>query len=142
MSPSRSTGDTSAGTSSSATDAIVFTCLSWGEELTVQPRADPSLLLQAVSGMKPWVPDRLQRVTQTSDLTGLLRAWSDGDAEALEQLAPVVHRELRGIARRLLSGERLGIGWQPTDLVQESYVRLLDWHGVHTAKVPDIPSAA
>ena len=35
------------------------------------------------------------------------------------------------IARRLLSGERLAIGWQPTDLVQESYVRLLDWHAVH-----------
>jgi RNA polymerase sigma factor (TIGR02999 family) len=70
-------------------------------------------------------------VTQAADLTGLLRAWSLGDAEALEQLAPLVHRELRGIARRLLSGERVGIGWQPTDLVQESYVRLLDWHAVH-----------
>jgi RNA polymerase sigma-70 factor (ECF subfamily) len=70
-------------------------------------------------------------VTQAADVTGLLRAWSDGDAEALAQLAPLVHRELRGIARRLLSGERLAIGWQPTDLVQESYVRLLDWHAVH-----------
>src|SRR6185295_9326021 len=58
-------------------------------------------------------------------------AWSHGDEEALEQLAPLVHRELRGIARRLLSGERFAIGWQPTDLVQESYVRLLDWHAVH-----------
>jgi len=64
-------------------------------------------------------------------VTELLQAWSGGDAEALEQLAPLVHRELRGIARRLLSGERLAIGWQPTDLVQESYVRLLDWHAVH-----------
>jgi RNA polymerase sigma factor (TIGR02999 family) len=70
-------------------------------------------------------------VTQAADVTGLLRAWSHGDAEALEQLAPLVHRELRGIARRLLSGERVGFGWQPTDLVQESYVRLLDWHAVH-----------
>ncbi|MEP6917748.1 MAG: ECF-type sigma factor [Acidobacteriota bacterium] len=70
-------------------------------------------------------------MTQAADVTGLLRAWSDGDAEALEQLAPLVRRELRGIARRLLSGERLAIGWQPTDLVQESYVRLLDWHAVH-----------
>jgi len=46
-------------------------------------------------------------------------------------LAPLVHRELRGIARRLLAGERLAIGWQPTDLVNESYLRLLDWHAVH-----------
>jgi len=77
------------------------------------------------------VTDRLPRVYRTADVTGLLRAWSDGDALALEQLAPLVHRELRGIARRLLSGERFAIGWQPTDLVQESYVRLLDWHAVH-----------
>jgi len=77
------------------------------------------------------VPDRLRGVTQGDDVTGLLQAWSGGDAEALDQLAPLVHRELRGIARRLLSGERLAIGWQPTDLVQESYVRLLDSHAVH-----------
>jgi hypothetical protein len=47
-----------------------------------------------------------------------------GDAYALDQLAPLVHRELREMARRLLAGERLAVGWQPTDLVQESYVRL------------------
>jgi RNA polymerase sigma factor (TIGR02999 family) len=67
----------------------------------------------------------------TADVTGLLQAWSGGDAYALDQLAPLVHRELREMARRLLAGERLAIGWQPTDLVQESYVRLLDWHAVH-----------
>ena len=65
------------------------------------------------------------------DVTGLLQAWSGGDAEALEQLAPLVQRELRQIARRMLSSERQAAGWQPTDLVQESYVRLLDWHAVH-----------
>jgi len=67
----------------------------------------------------------------TADLTGLLQAWSGGDADALDQLAPLVQRELRAMARRLLVGERLAAGWQPTDLVQESYVRLLDWHAVH-----------
>jgi len=67
----------------------------------------------------------------TADVTGLLQAWSGGDAAALDQLAPLVHRELRAMARRLLAGERLAVGWQPTDLVQESYVRLLDWHAVH-----------
>ena len=66
-----------------------------------------------------------------ADVTGLLQAWSGGDAEALDQLAPLVQRELREMARRLLSSERQAVGWQPTDLVQESYVRLLDWHAVH-----------
>jgi RNA polymerase sigma-70 factor, ECF subfamily len=66
-----------------------------------------------------------------ADVTGLLQAWSGGDAEALDQLAPLVQRELREMARRMLSSERQAVGWQPTDLVQESYVRLLDWHVVH-----------
>ena len=66
----------------------------------------------------------------THDLTGLLQAWSCGDSRALDQLAPLVQRELREMARRMLSGERGAVGWQPTDLVQESYVRLLDWHAV------------
>jgi RNA polymerase sigma-70 factor (ECF subfamily) len=65
------------------------------------------------------------------DLTGLLQAWSGGEAEALDQLAPLVHQELRGIARRLLAGERHAGGWQPSDLLQESYIRLLDWRAVH-----------
>lgn len=64
-------------------------------------------------------------------MTGLLQAWSDGDPAALDSLAPLVHRELRQMARQLLSGERQAAGWQPTDLVQESYVRLLDWHAIH-----------
>jgi RNA polymerase sigma factor (TIGR02999 family) len=67
---------------------------------------------------------------QDADLTGLLQAWSRGEAEAIEQLAPLVHRELRGIARRMLAGERRGQRWQPTDLVQETYIRLLDWRVV------------
>jgi RNA polymerase sigma factor (TIGR02999 family) len=70
-------------------------------------------------------------VAVTVDVTGLLQAWSGGDADALDQLAPLVHRELREMARRLLVGERLAVGWQPTDLLQESYVRLLDWRAVH-----------
>ena len=65
------------------------------------------------------------------DVTRLLHAWGRGDDEALEQLAPLVRLELREMARRMLSGERLAAGWQPTELVHESYVRLLDWHAVH-----------
>ena len=73
---------------------------------------------------------RIVAMNSDADLTGLLQAWSRGEAGALEQLAPLVHRELRGMARRLLAGEHAG-GWQPTDLLQESYVRLLDWRVVH-----------
>ena len=67
---------------------------------------------------------------QDSDLTGLLQAWSRGDVEALAQLAPLVQRELREMARRLLAAERRDGRWQPTELVQESYLRLLDWRAV------------
>lgn len=67
---------------------------------------------------------------QDADLTGLLRAWSQGDAEALERLAPLVHRQLREMARKMLGGERWADGWQPTDLVHETYLRLLDWRVV------------
>ena len=74
---------------------------------------------------------RLAAVNPDADLTGLLQAWSRGDEEALQALAPLVHRELRAIARHLLAGERHAGGWQPTDLLQESYVRLLDWRSVH-----------
>ena len=73
----------------------------------------------------------LSEVTKgVADVTGLLQAWSRGDAEALEQLAPLVHLELRGMARRMLSRERQADGWQPTDLVHEAYLRLLDWRVV------------
>jgi RNA polymerase sigma factor (TIGR02999 family) len=69
-------------------------------------------------------------VQGTGELTGLLQAWSRGDVEALEALAPLVHRELREMARRMLAGERSQGRWQPTELVQESYLRLLDWKAV------------
>lgn len=67
---------------------------------------------------------------QEADLTALLQAWSRGEPDALELLAPLVHRQLREMARRLLSSEHGARDWQPTDLVHESYVRLLDWHVV------------
>lgn len=69
-------------------------------------------------------------MTRDADLTGLLQAWSRGDAAALERLAPLVQCRLREMARRLLAGERLADDWQPTDLVHELYLRLLDWRVV------------
>jgi RNA polymerase sigma factor (TIGR02999 family) len=69
-------------------------------------------------------------VNRDGDLTGLLQAWSHGDAQALERLAPLVQCRLRDMAMRLLARERLADDWQPTDLVHELYLRLLDWRVV------------
>lgn len=74
---------------------------------------------------------KLGGVSAVHDLTGLLQAWSRGDREALATLAPLVQHELREMARRILAGERRDGRWQPTELVQESYLRLLDWRNVH-----------
>jgi RNA polymerase sigma factor (TIGR02999 family) len=59
-------------------------------------------------------------------VTGLLLAWGNGDDAALEQLIPLVHAELRRIARRHMAGERVGHSLQPTALVSEAYLRLVD----------------
>jgi RNA polymerase sigma-70 factor (ECF subfamily) len=61
-----------------------------------------------------------------NDITALLVAWAQGDEAALQQLIPLVHRELRQIARRCLKGERPGHTLQPTALVNEAYLRLVD----------------
>ena len=60
------------------------------------------------------------------DITALLVAWGQGDEAALQQLIPLVHRELHQIARRCLKGERAGHTLQPTALVNEAYLRLVD----------------
>ena len=64
---------------------------------------------------------------ESHEVTELLVAWSDGDAAALERLAPLVHAELHRIARRYMSGERPGHTLQTTALVNEAYMRLIDW---------------
>ena len=62
----------------------------------------------------------------TPDVTGLLLAWGTGDETALERLVPLVHAELRRIARRCMAGERAGHSLQATALVNEAYLRLID----------------
>ena len=61
-----------------------------------------------------------------SDVTALLIDWRDGDAGALEQLLPLVHEELRRLAKRQMAGERPGHVLQATALVNEVYLRLVD----------------
>lgn len=60
------------------------------------------------------------------DVTRLLARWKDGDEAALQQLLPIVHEELRRVARRQMAGERPGHTLQPTALVNEAYLRLVD----------------
>lgn len=59
-------------------------------------------------------------------MTGLLLAWGTGDEAALDRLVPIVHGELRRIARRCMAGERKGHSLQATALVNEAYLRLVD----------------
>src|SRR5260370_1820461 len=61
------------------------------------------------------------------DLSTLLRAWSDGDQSALERLTPIVYDELRCLARRYMKRERPGHSLQTTALVNEAYMRLVDY---------------
>ena len=58
--------------------------------------------------------------------TELLQAWGAGDAAAFELLIPLVHAELRRLARRYMGHERSGHTLQPTALVNEAYLRLVD----------------
>ena len=62
----------------------------------------------------------------THDVTRLLVKWKDGDEAALQQLVPIVHAELRRLAQRQMAGERPGHTLQPTALVNEAYLRLVD----------------
>jgi RNA polymerase sigma factor (TIGR02999 family) len=66
----------------------------------------------------------------SSDITQLLMAWSEGSEAALEQLVPLVEAELHRLARRYLQGERKGHTLQTTALVNEAYLRLIDWKSV------------
>ena len=54
------------------------------------------------------------------DVTRLLARWKDGDEAALQQLVPIVHEELRRLARRQMAGERPGHTLQATALVNEA----------------------
>ena len=61
------------------------------------------------------------------DISQLLRAWSDGNQLALGELTPVVYAELRWLAHRYMRGERSNHSLQTTALVNEAYMRLVDY---------------
>jgi RNA polymerase sigma factor (TIGR02999 family) len=61
-----------------------------------------------------------------SDITQLLIAWSDGRREALDELMPIVYADLRRVAAGYMRREEAGHALQPTALVHEAFVRLVD----------------
>lgn len=65
--------------------------------------------------------------TSSADVSQLLLAWSDGDRYALDRLTPIVYGELRRLARRYLRGEGAGHSLETTALVNEAYMRLVDY---------------
>ena len=77
-------------------------------------------------------PDgRNMRTQSPKEITRLLVAWSDGDESALEGLTPLVYEELRRLAHHYMSRERPGHTLQTIALVNEAYLRLIDWKNVH-----------
>jgi RNA polymerase sigma factor (TIGR02999 family) len=64
------------------------------------------------------------------DITQMLIAWGSGDHEAFERLMPMVYMELRRQAVRHLRRERAGHSLQPSDLIHEAYLRLIDQKSV------------
>ncbi|HYI94970.1 MAG TPA: sigma-70 family RNA polymerase sigma factor [Bryobacteraceae bacterium] len=70
---------------------------------------------------------------QKANTTALLIAWGKGDQKALEALTPRVQAELHRLAAHYMAGERQGHLLQTTALVNEAYLRLVDWKGVEWA---------
>ena len=61
------------------------------------------------------------------DVSALLRAWTDGDQRALARITPIVYDELHRLAHYFLKRERAGHSLQTTALVNEAYMRLVDY---------------
>ncbi len=67
---------------------------------------------------------------ESHELTELLVAWSDGDEAALDRLAPLVHSELHRLAGHYMRRERGDHLMQTSALINEAYLRLIDWKAV------------
>ena len=80
---------------------------------------------------KPTLPgdDEIQ-TPPIGEVSGLLRAWGDGDRGALDKLTPIVYDELHRLARHYMRGERPGHSLQTSALVNEAYMRLVDYKGM------------
>jgi RNA polymerase sigma factor (TIGR02999 family) len=72
-------------------------------------------------------PSRPGKPSANSDVTALLRAWTDGDQGAIQALTPIVYEELHRLARHYMRNERPEHSLQATALVNEAYMRLADY---------------
>ena len=75
--------------------------------------------------------DDEEKTPPRGEVSGLLRAWGDGDRGALDRLTAIVYDELHRLARRYMRGERPGHSLQTSALVNEAYMRLVDYKGMH-----------
>jgi RNA polymerase sigma factor (TIGR02999 family) len=66
----------------------------------------------------------------SEDVTAMLLAWSKGDEAALERIVPILYSELHQIARHYMRREGSGHTLQPTALVNEAYLRLVNLKNV------------
>jgi RNA polymerase sigma factor (TIGR02999 family) len=69
-------------------------------------------------------------VPSSQEVTLMLQAWGEGDQSALEKLTPLVEAELRRLAHHYLARERPGHTLQTTALINEAWLRLIDWKRV------------
>src|SRR5437879_6445055 len=65
-------------------------------------------------------------IYETMDVTGLLIDWQGGNKAALDELVPLVYQELRRLAAHHLRKERIDHSLQPTGLIHEAYLRLVE----------------
>ena len=70
------------------------------------------------------------RTMASAQVTDLLHAWGEGDETALHQLVPLVESELRRLAGAYMARERPGHTLQPTALVNEAFLKLIDQRAV------------
>lgn len=109
-------------------------------DLDTLPASRPPLLHQSLEPAEDTTIERLKSAQSPDDdqlldhahepaeppITALLAAWTAGDQLALERLIPLVAAELRRLARRYLARERPGHTLEPTALINELYLRLID----------------
>lgn len=76
------------------------------------------------------VPYMSAQLPSPTEITKLLRAWSNGDKSALEKLVPLIETEIHKIAHRHMRHERSGGILQTTALIDEAYLRLIDMNSV------------
>ena len=74
----------------------------------------------------------MEKTAESGEITQYLAKWREGDHEALSKITSIVHNEFKILARSYLRRENSDCSLQPTELINESYIRLLgqrstDW---------------